>query len=812
MQREGRRLRVGRGSVTLERDGGSAVALAPAPDLREALAPPRPLAAGLILAVFTASGAAGLIYQVVWQSQLIAVFGDTTQAIGTIVSAFMLGLGLGGLAGGALAPRLRHPLRLYGAVECCVGTLALLVPVGFSLITGVYRSAYDTNSLAALTAVRLALCLLTITPVAFLMGVTLPLLTRYLVTSMRDAGVQMGTLYGVNTLGAMAGTLLSGYVLIELIGLSTTAHVAVALNLAAGAIGLLLSIRSPEAVSADAPGLEGADAPHGAGAAAEGAAPGRASLSVPLLIYAATFVSGFVALSLEVLWTRLIAEGTGSQVYNFVVILAIFLLGIGAGGALYRWRGGPRRDSLRVLALAFLGIGVTTIVTVPAVSAWIPGVNLARALVILPPTLCMGYAFPLSARLLTRSPAHGARCIGTLYLWNTIGSALGALAAAFLLAATLGTNASILVMAAVDAGLALAILLAARGLRRRGARRWRLGTVLCAATALTATLLVATGSPLLMTSTQRRLAARGVPFIHSEDFESTVDAVGGGPRHSTIYTSGVAMTNISVITKFMAYIPKIIDPTAQHFLDIAFGMGTTFRSGIILGMHTDVVDLSPTVPLRMPVFYPHAERYLHSPLARIVTADGANYVRFTSRRYDIIACDPPPPVNSAGAAVLYSREFYAAARKDLRPGGVMLQWIFFGGQDLAQLKAQLRTFSSVFPHVLALLVPDGAGVYLLGSDRPISWSPATADRILGSRSATTDLSGAPDFSRLPAEAPAELLASMVWLRDSQVTRFAGPGPLITDDHPISEYYYLHMLFRGGNDPQVGARMLRRLTG
>jgi spermidine synthase len=815
MQRARERLqpRVRRGAVSFEPEGGPALAVWPDTDRGEARAAPRPLAGGLILAAFTASGAAGLIYQVVWQSQLIAVFGNTTQAIGTIVSAFMLGLGLGGLAGGAIAPRLRHPLRLYGAVECAVGALALLVPVGFSLITGVYRSAYDSNSLATITVLRLALCLVTITPVACLMGMTLPLLTRYLVTSLRDAGLRMGALYGANTLGAMAGTLLSGYALIELIGLSATARIAVILNLGAGAAGLLLSLRSPAAVSSQDAEVEEVGArgrADGASLRREGA--GRLPSPSPLLIYAATFVSGFVALSLEVLWTRLIAEGTGSQVYNFVVILAIFLLGIGAGGALYRWLGSPRRDNLRALALAFLGVAVTTLVTVPAVDVWIPGLSLARALIILPPTLCMGYAFPLSARLLIRSPAQGARCIGTLYLWNTIGSTLGALAAAFLLAATLGTNASILLVAAADACLALAILVLPRAVRRSAAWRWRVGIALAAAATLAGPLLVVSGSPLLMTRTERYVMSTGLPFIHSEDFESTVDAVGGPPNRSTIFTSGVAMTDITVVTKLMAYIPKIVNPGAQRFLDIAFGMGTTFRSAINLGMHTDVVDLSPTVPWRMPMYYPDAEQYLHSPLARIVTADGDNYVRFTSRRYDIIACDPPPPADSAGAAVLYSREFYAAARRDLRPGGVMLQWIVWGHQDLAQFKAQLRTFSSVFPHVVVLLSPMNNGVYLLGADQPITWDPAVADRILGSPRAVADLAGAPDAARLPVETPAQLLDGMILLQSFQVAGFVGPGPLITDDHPITEYYYLQVLFPGAHDPPMSAGLLRRLTG
>ncbi len=603
---------------------------------------------GLVVGVFVASGAAGLVYQVVWSSQLVLVFGNTTEAIGTIVTAFMAGLGLGGLVGGWIAPRLRQPLRVYGVIEIAVGGLALLVPWGFQLIDGVYRSAYDTTSPGQLTFVRLLLTLAAVTPVTFLMGLTLPLLTRHLVTSMRTAGARMAVLYSANTLGAMAGTLVSGFILIELIGLSATTHVAVGLNLLAGCVALLLAAR-PRA--ADAPSARSTEDQREALPA-----HGRPRA----LIYAATFVSGFVALSLEVLWTRMLAEGTGSQIYNFVVILAVFLLGIAVGGVAYRVAGRPSRDTLQTLALAFLGIALFTVLTVPVATLWVTTHNLARVLMLLPATVCMGYAFPLSARLLTRDPAHGARSIGFLYTWNTAGSILGSLAAAFILAGTLGTNASILVLGAADA--AVALVLMAYGAKSLRAVPLRLS--LTAGIALVVPpLLVITGAPVVQTATEHYLAARGAPFFHTEDRVSTVDAVGGPVSGRRLYASGTTMTALSVDTKMMAYIPKALRPNAQDFLDICFGMGTTFRSALMLGMHTDAVDLSPSVPLQMPIFYSDAEKYLNSPLARVITADGRNYVRLTSRRYDLISVDPPPPIETAGASVLYSQEFYADAHR-----------------------------------------------------------------------------------------------------------------------------------------------------
>jgi spermidine synthase len=747
----------------------------------------------LVIGVFTASGAAGLMYQVVWSSQLVVIFGNTTEAIGTIVTAFLAGLGLGGLIGGLIAPRLRHPLRMYGAVEVAVGAAALLVPVGFQGIAGIYSSAYDTTSGSQLTLVRLALTLAAVTPVTFLMGLTLPLLTRHLVTSMRTAGAQMGLLYSANTFGAMLGALVAGFVLIELLGLSATTHVAVALNLVAGCTALLLASgrRTVASVHVLAPSDSGDES----------------SLTPRWrrLLVAASFVSGFVALSLEVLWTRMLAEGTGSQIYNFVLILAIYLLGIATGGGIYRRRSTTERDTPAALATAFLGVAIFTVLTVPLATLWLPTINIARALMLLPATVFMGYAFPLSARLLTRNAADGAHSIGVLYAWNTFGCILGSLAAAFVLAGTLGTNASILVLGAADAAVAGALIIAAGEVRR--ARRLGL-TLMTALAVLVPAILVITASPVLLTATEHRLAGGSLPFFHTEDRLSTVDAVGGPPYKRRLYASGTAMTTLSVDTKLMAYIPKIMRPGAATLLDICFGMGTTFRSALQLGLRTDAVDLSPSVPPQMPVFYADAQQYLHSPLARIITSDGRNYVKLTSRRYDLITVDPPPPIQAAGASVLYTQQFYGDAHHALRPGGLMLQWLYFG-VDLDQFREHLRTFRSVFPHMLVLFTPRSGGVYLLGSDDPISWTRASVSQFLESAQATVDIAGTPDAAYLPGGSWADRIQRMVWLQDAQVDRFVGAGTVITDDHPLTEYYLLHQLFAGG--PNVTEARLRQLA-
>ncbi|HEX4907625.1 MAG TPA: fused MFS/spermidine synthase, partial [Actinomycetes bacterium] len=299
-----------------------------------ATSPPRPASRatpslrGVVLALFVASGAAGLIYQVVWSRELVLVFGNTTQAVATIVTAFMAGLGFGSLAGGRLADTSLRPLRLYGLVELAVAAMAALLPFAFTGLAELYRGVWPSlvERPGQLAGVRFGLAVAAVAPATFLMGMTLPLLTRYLVRTLDETGARLGELYAANTIGAMVGTLLGGFVLIELVGLHLTSYLAVALNLAAG-LGALLLSRRWEA------------GPEAGATAARRERPARPQIPREFLprrraVLAATFVSGFVSLALEVLWTRMLAEGTGSSIYIFTTILAIFLLGIALGSFL----------------------------------------------------------------------------------------------------------------------------------------------------------------------------------------------------------------------------------------------------------------------------------------------------------------------------------------------------------------------------------------------------------------------------------------------------------------------------------------------
>jgi len=766
---------------------------------------------GFVLGLFVASGAAGLIYQVVWSRELVLVFGNTTQAVATIVTAFMAGLGFGSLVGGRRASRTANPLALYGAVELAVAAYALLLPFAFASLGDLYRGAYPSllQHQTGLTAVRLLLALAAVSPATFLMGMTLPLLVRHLVHTLDEAGARLGELYAANTAGAFAGTLLAGFVLIEFLGLRRTSYVAVALNLLAGLGAQFLARRDRGA--APGGGEAGVAArpdptptgPVTAGAGAAGPERGRR------LVLAASFVSGFVALALEVLWTRMLAAGTGVSIYIFTTILAVYLLGIALGSAAYRRWTRPGWERLGVLGLCLGAIGLLAQLTVVLGSgvAGNPAFLVRSVAVLLPATMLMGFAFPLAGRLLVPSAEHAGSSVGLLYAANTAGSILGSFSAAFILAGTLGTNGSVLLLGGLNLLTGATLLLS--GDARPALGRARGGRLAAAALTVLALLGMVASSldlPITRTALENQLRATGLPTTHAEDELATVDTLGGPARGRRLLVGGVGVTSLTVATKLMAYLSKALRPQSKKFLVIAFGMGGTYRAGLEAGLRTDAVELSPTVPSRMPVYFPDAERWLHNPNGHVITSDGRNYVRLTRKRYDLIAADPPPPIESAGSVVLYTREFLTEGKARLKPGGVFMLWMPMA-LPLEDLKTHMRTFHAVFPHVRMLLAPGSHGVYMFGSEAPVNFDDQALLGVFKDPAVLADLTDSPDYPPTDPAGWVQAIHHAEWLSEDQVTAFTGPGPLITDDQPRSEYYFWRRLSMS-NRHYVTESMLR----
>ena len=761
--------------------------------------------------IFTLSGAAGLIYEVVWSRQLVLVFGNTTQAVSAILTGFFGGMAIGSVFGGRLADRSRRPLRLYGLLEVLLVVVVLLTPLTFLLIHDVYRGAFGAlvSNPRLLALVRFALALIALGPATILMGATLPTLTRYLSRGASGLSAAFGKLYAVNTTGAILGAITAGFVLIELLGLSGALRVGAVCSAIAGVVALLLDYMAGPATTPPESNAE----PASVRAQAPATESPRPRIRLALFV---AYVSGLTSLGYQVLWTRLLASGTGNSTYVFTTILVVFLIGLALGAvafAVFR----TRIQTLTLLAIGQVVIallvllGMATVISHGSSVEMGHSLTMVRALfeagliVVLPATIVMGLTFPASSALISDPEGHVGANSGLLLSANTLGSITGTFAIPFIVIPLVGSPVAVGLIALLN--VATGITLALAGPIKAPSIRW----LTTGAGAITAVVLVVTltlGSVFVDPNIVRLRADHGTLSMSLEDEIAPVQAGSDGGRQQ-LWVNGTSMTFLTVDTKLMPILPLMLRPNSRTDLIIAFGMGSAYRSALNAGLTTTAVELVPSVPKTFGVFYPDARQVLANPNGHVVIADGRNFVEMTNQRYDIIVVDPPPPIYSSGVSVISSREFYAAARARLTSGGVMMQWIPYG-PNLSEFKAHVRTYHDVFPHVILAFGPAGSGLYMLGSEQPIAFDPATIRQVLSRPGIVEDLSSAFDSPRHDLTGWAMAIPTLIWVQGDQVARFAGTGPLVTDDRPLPEYFLLRDRF-GPPSPPVSYSLLRSLT-
>ena len=762
----------------------------------------------LVLAIFVLSGAAGLIYEVVWSRQLVLVFGNTTQAVSTILTGFFGGMAVGSFVGGRIADRVRSPLRLYAFIELVLVAVVLATPVTFQLLHEVYRGAYPSleQSPRLVALLRFGLAVLALSPATILMGATFPALTRSLSRGAHPSRA-FGRLYAANTVGAIVGTLAAGIVLIELLGLTGTLLVGAACSAVAGMVALSLS---RERIRGATPVAEEPELP-------EPRTTGG-SVSRPILALELAFVSGLTSLGYQVLWTRLLSSGTGNLTYVFTLILATFLLGIALGALVFsavRRRVGRSIGLIaiaQILAgvLAMLGLTLVINSPVPLVPTH-PLRSVADSigpilLVVLPATVVMGFTFPASSALLGNDAKHKATNVGSLLAANTLGAIVATFAIPFVVIPRIGSPHAVALLALANLGMGLLLIIVAGHLPP--VRRLAGGVVVLAAALAVVVVSVVPGA--LVDPSLARIRASGATIFASTEDEIASVQAGRYKRGGQLWVTGTSMTALTVDVKLMPVLPQMLRPQSKRALVVAFGMGSAFRAALISGLRTDAVELVPSVPRMFGYFYADARKIRADPNGRIIIADGRNYMDLTTERYDIIVTDPPPPIQSSGVSVISSLEYYRAGHARLTPGGIMMQWVPFGA-TVDELRDHLRTFRAVFRHVTVMFGPGRHGIYMLGSDTPMAFTVQEIRGGLAHPGVLRDISSAYDSPQRTVNGWVALIPSLIWISDDQVDRFTGNGPTVTDDRPLPEYFILRQLF-GKAAPLATRKDLVRLTG
>jgi spermidine synthase len=775
--------------------------------------------------LFFLSGISGLIYEVVWIRMLTRVLGNTTSATSIVLSAYMGGLGLGSLLIGRYADRVRRPLRLYAFLELGIGVAALL-SLGLSdRLLPLYRLLYEWGgeSRAWSRGAAMVTALVSLLPPTILMGATLPVLCVFGGDRPRFAR-NVGTLYALNCFGAVTGVLLAGFVLIGEFGESGAMALGVGLSLAV-AFGAAALSRAAERPARDAPSrADGAGiddrrsdpeiVPAGRPVAGDPA-------SVRRVVLVTATASGFIALASQVIWGRMLLLYLGTSIYAFSAMLAVILAGMGVGGLIGGRVVGGRTDPLRLLANLQVYVGLFTLISLHLYSrgstvkpdlssgADLPVMAVAPVILLGPLGILWGLIFPVAVQCYTRNATARGRGVAVLYAGNTLGCIAGAAAGGFILIPWLGVSGGATTLAVASLLLALMIFLAQPGGRRPGswAAKWVLITVFIV-------LLVAARDPyrlLLMRHMERAFPGGVTVYRYEESPGGTTTAfrAANDPGQRQLWIDGVGMTVLVSPTKLMAHLPLWLADDPREILVICFGMGTTVRSASRhQGLDIWAVELVPAVFQSVGLFHADGPDLLRQPNIHPVVDDGRNFLLLHPKQFDVITVDPAPPLYSAGAVNLYSREFFRLCRDRLRPGGVMCLWV--PEANAPEVRAILRTFIEVFDEATIWNSPLRevlGGCYLIGARRPIR---EIAERV---RRGFRDPAVAADLAEWDhsCDQPEKILDLFLG-EGRDLAPLLADAPVITDDRPYTEFPLWRALLGRGDyySPLNGERLRRQL--
>lgn len=668
--------------------------------------------------LFFVSGACGLIYEILWLRYFTTAFGVTIYATSVVLAAFMGGLALGSYLFGRFAEYKGSPLRIYAGLEVCIGLYALMMPHLLDALPFLYKAVYVhwSDNLTLTLGARFVMSFAVLLIPTTMMGATLPVLSKFFVTESERVGKEGGRLYAFNTFGAVAGTIATGFILIPAIGISTTNLTAASLNLLVGAVALFLDKQTgPVTLGEPLP-----EDPKEERQYKKRKTMARETLgsgvAAPRWVLVGIGLSGFAALSYEIIWTRVISIITFNTVFAFTAMLAAFLVGIALGSYvfskviegknLWSWFG---KVQLGIGLYAFLSPFLFghfadyfyhyQAVVSSADSSWggfVLKQFLLASFIMLIPTVLMGGSFPLACKLYATGTGKKAAGVGDVYASNTLGAIAGSVFTGLLLIPEIGLKGSLATAAALN------IIAGAGGIyvgRRRRKISWSSAGGMA---------LVAAGMFMLfinMDVTFRdRINTNGKEIIFQVEDATGLVEVWQSDGHRFMVTNRLHTEGSSIPAEIykmrkQGYLPLFLHPEPKSVIEIGLGTGIGFTPVIYEKVRSaEMIEISPGVVKAAAFFADENQSVLDNAKVRLKIEDGRNYLLLTEENYDVIVLGLFTPYRS-GVGYLYTKEFYLQCREKLKRGGMLFQWVAIGQLPPQSLRIVLNTFRSVFPHV-----------------------------------------------------------------------------------------------------------------
>jgi spermidine synthase len=769
-----------------------------------------PISRTWVFLFFLISGATGLIYEVVWTRLLTLVMGNTHYSIATVLTTFMGGLALGSYVGGRVIDRFFNPLALYAVLEAAIGLYCLAIPSLIDWAFPLFKSIYLSSELSYSSSsfYRFLVCsAILIIPTSF-MGATLPVLSKFVSTKPEFVGRDVGTLYAINTFGAVFGAATSAFVFMRLLGLNATIGIAAAFNIGIAAVIFFIfrpplsrvheNVQTPkETETGPTPWKEG-------------------------FILFGFAISGFCALVYQLTWNRILSLLLGSSVYAFSLILAIFILGLALGTVCFsRWMT-RFKDLIKVFGFLQIGIGISALAAlpffgeIPFVNRWVyqnwdvdfTVVQWSNFLIIFSllfaPTFFMGGQFPVVVKLLTRGISNLGRDVGRVYASNTVGTIIGSFVGGFLMVPVLGIQNSVLTAVLINVLLAAVLLWLAPSLSPR---------------------LKYYGVPFLvifciwggrsMDAWDKAVISSGsfMPYrikdLHEAEKKSNKILYYKEGTHTTVTTELAVSGNIflrvngktdaslalDMRTQLLSgYLPMFLKENPQSALVIGQGSGITLGAVEQFAVKDiDLVEISPAVIEGSRYFGPFNHQALDDERLTIILEDGRNHVALSDKKYDVIISEPSNPWIS-GVGALFTIDFFHLLKARLSVDGVACIWVHTN-MSPDSFKSITRSFTEVFPYVTMWESIVGDDYLLIGSSKEYGLPYEKVKKFLTQETIGHDL------KRIGIQSVRDLFSLMLMDRDS-IVQFSGDAPIHTDDNSLLEFNAPKYIYRDERDVLV----------
>jgi len=759
----------------------------------------RGISRSILYLVLFCSGLSALVYQIVWIRKFGLVFGVHVFSMTTVLTAFMAGLAIGALYFGRMVDRRKNPVSLFLFLEFGIGLFALIFPVTFQWLSGLYNyiaTSFSPNQYV-LQLIRFVLAFLYLLIPTTLMGGTMPVIVKIFVNNLGHVGGKVSRLYAVNNMGAVIGGFLAGFITIRAMGLYPSAYLAAALNVV-NVFLVYLVVRSGKAHMNDVKREESSEAPP-VSVHETGNALSTGMLKLVLWVFA---IEGFTTLAYELLWARILVDFSMDKTTYFSSVVVIsFVFGLGLGSFLISRVIDRHRNLLALLGFIEVLIGILSVFLL-LVFTWVaPKIAVTRSmfgdwiieagreyvfffLLMAPPAILMGITYPLVSKLVNDNLDKLGKRMGFIGFLDTIGSVIGSFVAGFIMIPFIGVVKSFVFVVFINLILGLLIFYTHPSMRK-GMKSAVVLSVLIVASIL---FYIMPKSPYTRTWWDKQ---ENKPWFDANRYNGLVFFDEGAAGTVTVrdYPEGLALNinghNTAYATKKdlkinrqLGYMPYLLHPGPKNALVIGFGTGSTACSLNQPDMdRVDIAEICKGVIKASSIFNQWNRDVIHQPKIRVYDDDGRSVVNNAPVKYDIITSNAIHPRLSNN---IYTRDFYELCREKLTDNGILCQWLPENWMSEMEYKSLVKAFVDAFPHSTMWYVNEYSTV-LIGMKQPIQVDVSALVKKFESNEILRR-----DYAEFEIYSPYEFLGQF-WLAEDDLARYVKESRVNTDNMPLVEF-------------------------